>query len=1129
MENQENPQFREYRNELAEKIKSMPKEERPKSLAEAQATEEYQTAEQLHSQTRYFKRLIADNGFGKSTPENLDLLTGLLTNKNGVDSKNLTTFNYQELVDYAVAKGLIDNEEIATYGVERKNKSRACAERIDKLLTGEVELPKKLRSHQEIALVALKEFFTNGYQRGYIAHPTGAGKTVLFSSLIKALDAKTLIVVPSKTLVEQTYQELTDYLPSAEVTHLSSLTTPGKKNRDETRELTVKGSHGQAVITTYQSLIKRKEELAQAGFEIIVLDEAHNSFTPNVQDSLRLLPEAIKLGLTATPEYLYTKKVKENYKPVPVNGEILYADPDKSADTYYPHEIHRIELKEAIEAGMLAPVAAAVVRIEINLDDIDLKTTKNGLDFNEKALNEKLSREWSVIEQAVKNVLINPDQEGIKDIQNRQLFVATGTIEQANKINKLLNGLGIPSEVVIGQTSDKERGKIFERYKNKKTRALCSVQALKEGWDAPEAEVCLMLRPTTSRIFYQQIIGRVLRLDPNNPEKTALIVDFLGNYQKHQVMSTPFLFDKKKFYNGEILIPPTSTDPEQQSRRPDEPALVEPSLKTKVIEIETVEPVKESSKGTVVRNGEIFMTKGQIMLEFNIRPEIIADVIDKQALKPLEGSGKNYFNIEQILSVLTERNSAQPTELHSRFLSLRSLSQASGLKDGYVRSLIKYYNLPYLVKWGSSGGKPYQYHAHERDEVLMLLTKHSQDKLHAIRILSTDAINSPEQINQFLEQIEGNETILVRMFSEQIEDVLSKQLDKLNLFALSRLEKFCEENELIQAGEEIKKIIQDKVANDPRQKTLQIIHRDGIKKSLEGWLNYSGDPNDVTNIDYLTRQDWQLIKNLNAEHLNDLFHYAPREIAYLLINKNEFRYLFNNINELQDPKLKEKIWQAVNNSASCAVWMPHWQAIPINLRQEFALTALQEIQNKSERVGELSPGDYKILKKIQISLPQPNEQIEAYLSQHGETRLELELADFKDMDDREKKEWLTKIVAKGQATELQHLGRDNLSNLLPLIPELDETTKPPVIKVGLYNNIPGYLELACNEKITLKTTVQRVMRNAEGKFSGVIITKQAGIFIPRSLLKKPDQPNIGDHIKVQIIPSKRGGFIGKEV
>jgi hypothetical protein len=62
---------------------------------------------------------------------------------------------------------------------------------------------------------------------------------------------------------------------------------------------------------------------------------------------------------------------------------------------------------------------------------------------------------------------------------------------------------------------------------------LINCMALTRGFDAPRAEVCLIARPTTSPVLYQQMIGRVLRPSPG--KGSALVLDLVGASADHRL------------------------------------------------------------------------------------------------------------------------------------------------------------------------------------------------------------------------------------------------------------------------------------------------------------------------------------------------------------------------------------------------------------------------------------------------------------------------------------------------------------------------------------------------------------------------------------------------------------------
>ena len=68
--------------------------------------------------------------------------------------------------------------------------------------------------------------------------------------------------------------------------------------------------------------------------------------------------------------------------------------------------------------------------------------------------------------------------------------------------------------------------KILDDFTTGKIQILCSADILIRGTNVPEAEICLNLRPTLSPAIAEQRAGRVVRIDPHNPRKKPVIVDF---------------------------------------------------------------------------------------------------------------------------------------------------------------------------------------------------------------------------------------------------------------------------------------------------------------------------------------------------------------------------------------------------------------------------------------------------------------------------------------------------------------------------------------------------------------------------------------------------------------------------
>ena len=362
-----------------------------------------------------------------------------------------------------------------------------------------------LRGKQIDVFDNLRNFLEEGGSEGYVKLPTGVGKTVLFTELIEAMDVKTLILVPTKILVDQTAEKLEEFAPDLDFGKVYSYAK----------------EHGrQVTIITYDSLVSELEnkQIKPEDFDCLILDEAHKSLSDKRQEAVGKFEGAIKLGFTATPKFSEKKQVSNLLEK----------------------EIHSMTIREAVEAGMLCSVSSIIVRTEADMSNVKVKY--NG-EYDEKEL-----------EKAVNIVSRNKAAVDLyKKVYDGQLAVAyCVSIDHAAAVAKEFNEAGVSAAYISGKTPKKEQKEILERFHKGDIKVLCNADLLIAGFDEPKASICLNLRPTQSRIDAEQRGGRVLRLDKNKPKKLATVVDFLDkNYSPDK---PPVLFadvaDGAYFYSG---------------------------------------------------------------------------------------------------------------------------------------------------------------------------------------------------------------------------------------------------------------------------------------------------------------------------------------------------------------------------------------------------------------------------------------------------------------------------------------------------------------------------------------------------------------------------------------------------
>ena len=89
---------------------------------------------------------------------------------------------------------------------------------------------------------------------------------------------------------------------------------------------------------------------------------------------------------------------------------------------------------------------------------------------------------------------------------------------------------GIKAVHIDGNTPKDQRTTIISDFRKGNIQILCNVDLISEGFDVPDCECSILLRPTKSLILYIQQSMRCMRYQPN---KQAIILDHVGNYARH--------------------------------------------------------------------------------------------------------------------------------------------------------------------------------------------------------------------------------------------------------------------------------------------------------------------------------------------------------------------------------------------------------------------------------------------------------------------------------------------------------------------------------------------------------------------------------------------------------------------
>jgi len=109
------------------------------------------------------------------------------------------------------------------------------------------------------------------------------------------------------------------------------------------------------------------------------------------------------------------------------------------------------------------------------------------------------------------------------------LFVFTRFVKEADLLVKKLQGIGVRSAIVTGETKKKEREQILEDFRTGMTKVVSNVGVLTTGFDYPALDTIIMARPTKSLALWYQAVGRIIR--PYNG-KDGWVIDLGGSYKR---------------------------------------------------------------------------------------------------------------------------------------------------------------------------------------------------------------------------------------------------------------------------------------------------------------------------------------------------------------------------------------------------------------------------------------------------------------------------------------------------------------------------------------------------------------------------------------------------------------------
>lgn len=355
-----------------------------------------------------------------------------------------------------------------------------------------------LRPYQQRSIDALYHWWVahpGTHENPICVLPTGAGKSVVIAELCRLLfdtwpdeHPRTVVLVPSKELAEQNAAKLRAMLP----THL----TVGYYSASLGR----KQAMADVIVATIGSIYKDAHLLGN--IKCVVIDECH-MVNPDGAEAGRY-----RKFLTELARLCSFRVVGYTATPFRGNG-VWLTDGD---DPLFTGVACTVPVQELLDAGHLAPLIRPVDAMQTRIDTSGIKTTSG--DYN---LHDLADRVEAYLPQAA--------QEAAQLAADRKKWIAfCATVENATHLVQLLNAQGITASLVCGETPKTEREELIASFRAGRIRCLVTVLALATGFDVPDVDCILWLRPTQSPVLYVQGAGRGLR--PAEGKANCLWLDF---------------------------------------------------------------------------------------------------------------------------------------------------------------------------------------------------------------------------------------------------------------------------------------------------------------------------------------------------------------------------------------------------------------------------------------------------------------------------------------------------------------------------------------------------------------------------------------------------------------------------
>ena len=329
--------------------------------------------------------------------------------------------------------------------------------------------------------------------RGVVESAVGTGKSLMMAYIIKELSVNTLIIVPSRGLLEQMYQDLVLWFGGKNVDMVNSTKVRSGKTLKPIRITT---------IQTVASLVKSGEEGGLLeDTDALFMDEFHHAGSSSYTTLLGSISNIyFRFGFTGT-------FLRNDSKILDMFGVL--------STRIYHYPAHK-----AILEGYLTPLQV----ISYNLTGKSHKQYQKEYDLN-YCWPDESERPRDIHKQILSIVEENDGQI---------LILVDKKDKSGLKIKDYLWCHGIQADYISGDNKKEEIYEAIEDFNEKKNRVLIGSKVIGEGIDIRSTDHLINAQGGKSEISLVQACGRAIRLYPGKAIATVHDFNFINTNYLHK-------------------------------------------------------------------------------------------------------------------------------------------------------------------------------------------------------------------------------------------------------------------------------------------------------------------------------------------------------------------------------------------------------------------------------------------------------------------------------------------------------------------------------------------------------------------------------------------------------------------